>query len=59
MGRCSFGNEGKVTAMGLYPKFADTINAFLLTASAVSAHCLAKNYSLTAYLTKVKNAENI
>lgn len=44
----------KVTAMGLYPKFADTINAFLLTASAVSAHCLAKNYSLTAYLTKVK-----
>lgn len=44
----------KVIVMGLYPKFADTINAFLLTASAVSANCLAKNHSFKAYLTKVK-----
>ena len=44
----------KVTEMDLYPKFADTINAFLLTASAVSANCLANNYPFSAYLTKVK-----
>ena len=33
----------KVQEMDLYPKFANTINAFLLTASAVSANCLANN----------------
>ena len=44
----------KVTAMGLYPKFANTINAFLLTASAVSANCLAKNYSYNVYFMEVK-----
>lgn len=46
--------KDKVLEMQLYPEFANTINAFLLTASAVSANCLAKNYSFTVYLTKVK-----
>lgn len=44
----------KVTEMGLYPKFANTINAFILTASASSANCLAKNYPFTTYLKKVR-----
>lgn len=46
--------KDKVMEMQLYPEFANTINAFLLTASAVSANCLAKNYSFSDYLTKVK-----
>ena len=44
----------KVTEMGLYPKFANTINAFFLTASVASANCLAKNYPFTTYLKKVR-----
>lgn len=43
----------KVTEMGLYPKFANTINAFFLTATVASANCLAKNYPFTTYLKKV------
>ena len=46
--------KDKVMEMQLYPEFANTINAFLLTASAVSANCLAKKYSFSDYLTKVK-----
>lgn len=46
--------KDKVMEMQLYPDFANTINAFLLTVSAVSANCLAKNYSFSVYLTKVK-----
>ena len=46
--------KNKVMEMQLYPEFANTINAFLLTASAVSANCLAKKYSFSVYLTKVK-----
>lgn len=44
----------KVTEMGLYPKFANTINAFFLTASAVSANSLAKNHSYATYLVEVR-----
>ena len=44
----------KVTEMGLYPKFSNTINAFFLTASVASANCLAKNYPFTTYLKKVR-----
>lgn len=44
----------KITEMGLYPKFANTINAFILTASAVSANSLAKNHTYSTYLTEVK-----
>lgn len=46
--------KDKVQEMDLYPKFANTINAFLLTASAVSANCLANNYPFSSYLTEVK-----
>lgn len=46
--------KDKVQEMDLYPKFANTINAFLLTASAVSANCLANNYLFSSYLTEVK-----
>lgn len=46
--------KDKVQEMDLYPNFANTINAFLLTASAVSANCLANNYPLSSYLTEVK-----
>lgn len=46
--------KDKVIEMQLYPEFANTINAFLLTASAVSANCLAKNYFFSVYLKKVK-----
>ena len=46
--------KDKVQEMDLYPKFAKTINAFLLTASAVSANCLANNYPFSSYLTEVK-----
>lgn len=46
--------KDKVQKMDLYPKFANTINAFLLTASAVSANCLANNYPFSSYLTEVK-----
>lgn len=44
----------KITKMGIYPKFADTINAFFLTASAVSANSLAKNHSYNTYFTEIK-----
>lgn len=44
----------KVTEMGLYAKFANTINAFFLTATVASANCLAKNYPFTTYLKKVR-----
>ena len=44
----------KIIEMGLYPKFANTINAFFLTASAVSAHSLAKNHPYSTYLAEVK-----
>ena len=44
----------KILEMGLYPKYADTINAFLLTASAVSANNIAKNHTFATYLTEVK-----
>lgn len=44
----------KITEMELYPKFANTINAFFLTASAVSANSLAKNHPYSTYLTRVK-----
>lgn len=44
----------KITEMELYPQFANTINAFFLTASAVSANSLAKNHTLSTYLTEVK-----
>ena len=44
----------KVTDMGLYPTFANTINAFFLTESVASANCLAKNYPFTTYLKKVR-----
>ena len=44
----------KVTEMELYSKFADTINAFFLTVSAVSANSLAKNYPFVTYLAEVK-----
>lgn len=44
----------KVTEMGLYPQFANTINAFFLTASAVSANSLAKNHPYATYLVEVK-----
>ena len=53
-GGAALAMKEKVTEMGLYPTFANTINAFFLTASASSANCLAKNYPLTAYLKKVK-----
>ena len=46
--------KDKVQEMDLYPKFANTINAFLLTASAVSANCLANNYPFSSFLTEVK-----
>ena len=45
---------GGVALAMMYPKFANTINAFLLTASAVSANCLANNYPFSSYLTEVK-----
>lgn len=44
----------KVTEMKLYPTFANTLNAFFLTASVASANCLAKNYPFTTYLKKVR-----
>ena len=44
----------KITDMGLYPIFANTINAFFLTASAVSANSLAKNHTYSTYLKEVK-----
>ena len=46
--------KDKIIEMGLYPKFANTINAFFLTASAVSANSLAKNHTYSTYLTEVK-----
>ena len=46
--------KDKVQEMDLYPKFADTINAFLLTAAAVSANCIANNYPFSVYFTEVK-----
>ncbi|HCY73339.1 MAG TPA: hypothetical protein DHU75_04305 [Rikenellaceae bacterium] len=46
--------KNKITEMGLYSQFANTINAFFLTASAVSANSIAKNHSYSTYLTKVK-----
>lgn len=46
--------KDKVLEMQLYPEFANTINAFLITASAVSANCLAKNYPFSSYLSEVK-----
>ena len=53
-GRVALAMKDKVQEMDLYPKFANTINAFLLTASAVSANCLANNYPFSSYLTEVK-----
>ncbi len=46
--------KAKVKDMKLYHDFANTINAFFLTAAAVSANCLAKNHSFAIYLYKVK-----
>lgn len=46
--------KAKISEMGLYPKYADTINAFLLTASAVSANNIVKNHTFATYLTEVK-----
>lgn len=46
--------KDKVLEMQLYPEFANTINAFLITASAVSANCLANNYPFSSYLSEVK-----
>lgn len=53
-GGAALAMKEKVTEMGLYPTFANTINAFFLTASACSANCLAKNYPFTTYLKKVR-----
>ena len=46
--------KDKITEMGLYSEFANTINAFFLTASAVSANNIAKNHPYFTYLTEVK-----
>ena len=57
-GAVALSMKEKVTEMGLYPKFADSINAFLLTASAVSANCLVNNHSFSIFLTEVKKCRN-
>ena len=53
-GGAALAMKEKVTEMGLYPTFANTINAFFLTASASSANCLAKNYTFASYLKKMR-----
>lgn len=57
-GGAALAMKEKVTEMGLYPTFANTINAFFLTASACSANCLAKNYTFATYLKKVKDCRH-
>lgn len=46
--------KAKMIEMRLYDQFANTVNAFFLTAAAVSANCLAQNYSWSDYLQKIK-----
>ena len=57
-GGAALAMKEKVTEMGLYPTFANTINAFFFTASDCSANCLAKNYPFAAYLKKVRECRN-
>ena len=45
--------KDKVQSLGIYEQYADTINAFFITAAAVSANCLVQNYSLVDYRKKV------
>lgn len=47
----------KVKSLGIYEQFATTINAFFLTASAVSANCLASNYPWNEYRAKVRSCK--
>ncbi len=48
----------KITEMGLYSQFANTLNAFFLTASAVSANRLALNHSYSTYLIEIKKCKS-
>ena len=46
--------KDKVIELGIYEQFATTINAFFLTASAVSANCLASNYPWKDFCTRIR-----
>lgn len=46
--------KNKVQALGIYEQYANTLNAFFLTAAAVSANCLALNYPWKEFKTKIR-----
>lgn len=46
--------KDKILSLGIYEQYADTINAFFLTAAAVSVNCLVLNYSMADYRKKVQ-----
>lgn len=50
--------KAKIMEMGLYPTFANTINAFILTASAISANSLVTNYPFYTYLKKIRECRS-
>ena len=50
--------KNKVQALGIYELYANTLNAFFLTAAAVSANCLALNYPWKEYNTKIRERKS-
>lgn len=45
----------KITELGVFPEYANTINAFILTATIRHASRLAKNYSYPEFIEKLKD----
>lgn len=50
MGDVALNFRSMLQSNGLYERFADTINAFILSAGAISANCLACNHSYIKYI---------
>lgn len=48
----------KIIELGIYEDYADSVNAFLLSAAAVSSKCLANNYSFSDYLNHICECRN-
>ncbi len=48
----------KIIELGIYEKYANTVNAFLLSAAAASSKCIACNYSFSEYLNKIQECRN-